>query len=208
MYSRSRMRKKPPKSTKKPRKQPAQGRSAETVAVLIEAAARVLEHSGFEGFNTNAVAERAGVSIGSLYQYFRNKEELLAALIERETEPFIAALEKIPGNAPFQEALRFVIKASIQQQMRRPELARLIDFAEKQSSFEEEAKRTVDHAQKVLIGLLRRPDAPEIDDASIAAVDLLTLIRALTDAAGERLDRNHPLLVQRIQGAVRGYLGL
>jgi AcrR family transcriptional regulator len=50
----------------KPRKRPLQKRSAETVAVILEAAARVLELHGFEGFNTNAIAERAGVSIGSL----------------------------------------------------------------------------------------------------------------------------------------------
>ena len=61
------------------RKTPPQKRSADTVAVIVEAAARVVELNGFEGFNTNAVAEGAGVSIGSLYQYFPSKDALPSA---------------------------------------------------------------------------------------------------------------------------------
>ncbi|WP_114206305.1 TetR/AcrR family transcriptional regulator [Acidisarcina polymorpha] len=83
------------------------------------------------GANTNAVADRAGVGTGSLYQYFPNKESLLASLIEREVHPFISAMKQIPADLPFRAALRRVIEASIVQQVRRPELARRIDFAEK-----------------------------------------------------------------------------
>lgn len=54
-----------PQKQFKPRKAPSQSRSEETVASIVEAAAQVLENEGFEGFNTNAVARRAGVSIGS-----------------------------------------------------------------------------------------------------------------------------------------------
>src|ERR1700761_9502468 len=62
---------------------------------IVEGAARILEKDGFEKFNTNAVAEKAGVSIGSLYQYFPNKDVLLAELMERELAPFLAASEEI-----------------------------------------------------------------------------------------------------------------
>ena len=51
----------------------------------MEAAARILEERGLEGYTTNAVAERAGFSIGSLYQYFPNKDAITIALIQRET---------------------------------------------------------------------------------------------------------------------------
>lgn len=54
--------------------------------VVLEAAAQVLETKGEAGFNTNAVAERAGVSIGTLYRYFPDKAAILQALAERETE--------------------------------------------------------------------------------------------------------------------------
>lgn len=67
-----------------PRKEPAQARSKALVDAIIEATARVLIERGLEGLNTNEVATVAGVSIGSLYQYFPSKEALLASLIERE----------------------------------------------------------------------------------------------------------------------------
>lgn len=67
-----------------PRKEPAQARSKALVDAIIEATARVLIARGLEGLNTNEVAAVAGVSVGSLYQYFPSKEALLASLIERE----------------------------------------------------------------------------------------------------------------------------
>ncbi|OUC60133.1 TetR family transcriptional regulator [Acinetobacter seifertii] len=67
-----------------PRKRPRQARSVATFEAILEAAARILESLGFAGFNTNAVAELAGVSIGSLYQYFPSKDALIVELIRRE----------------------------------------------------------------------------------------------------------------------------
>ncbi len=78
-----------------PRKQPAQGRSRFTVRQLVEAAARVFEEHGYAGANTNRIAERAGVSIGSLYQYFPNKESILAVLLEQHTQEVANAVEAI-----------------------------------------------------------------------------------------------------------------
>jgi AcrR family transcriptional regulator len=69
----------PRKNRLKARKVPAQARSQETVTVILEASARILESDGLRGFNTNAIAERAGVSVVSLYQYFPNKSSTTAA---------------------------------------------------------------------------------------------------------------------------------
>jgi AcrR family transcriptional regulator len=66
------------------RRSPRQARSRATWEAIVEAAAQVLERGGAEGFNTNAVAERAGVSIGTLYQYFPDKQAILAAAAKRE----------------------------------------------------------------------------------------------------------------------------
>ena len=65
--------------------------------MIVEAAARILERNGFEGFNTNAVAKKTGVSIGSLYQYFPSKDALLSALIQREAAPLLQ-IEKELAN--------------------------------------------------------------------------------------------------------------
>jgi AcrR family transcriptional regulator len=67
-----------------PRKRPRQRRSEATVDAILEAAARILESDGLDALTTNAVADRAGVSVGSLYQYFPGKTALLAELIRRE----------------------------------------------------------------------------------------------------------------------------
>jgi AcrR family transcriptional regulator len=81
------------------RKKPVQQRSRDTVQTILSAAARVLEESGQADFNTNRVAERAGVSIGSVYQYFGDKNELLTALglqnVERTERELLAELSTL-----------------------------------------------------------------------------------------------------------------
>ena len=68
------------------RRTPKQARSRATVEAIVEAAAQVLERKGPEGLTTNGVAERAGVSIGTLYQYFPDKQALLLAAARRELD--------------------------------------------------------------------------------------------------------------------------
>ena len=79
------------------RRRPKQARAQVTVDSILEAAVQVLERSGAAGLNTNSVAERAGVSIGTLYQYFPDKEAILLALARRELskpDPAFATLQK------------------------------------------------------------------------------------------------------------------
>ena len=75
-----------------PRKTPRQPRSRVTVEAILDAAARILGERGWAGFTTNAAAEVAGVSIGSLYQYFPNKLALVEAVRRRHFEEVLAAL--------------------------------------------------------------------------------------------------------------------
>lgn len=91
------------------RRIPHQARAAETVATILEGAAQVLEGGGLAAFTTNAVAQRAGVSIGTLYQYFADKNALLRALAERELTAALAAVAK---------ALRGEIEASAEGRVR------------------------------------------------------------------------------------------
>jgi AcrR family transcriptional regulator len=73
----------------KAKKQPKQGRAKATVEALLESAARILERGGYAALTTNRVAEVAGVSIGSVYEYFPNKQALLAALAGRALDGII-----------------------------------------------------------------------------------------------------------------------
>lgn len=71
-----------PASRLKPRRRPAQARSRDTVQAILEAAAQIFERHGYAAGTTNRIATRAGVSVGSLYQYFPNKDAILVALTD------------------------------------------------------------------------------------------------------------------------------
>jgi AcrR family transcriptional regulator len=76
-----------------PRKQPKQERSQATVEAILTATTHILIKEGYDQFNTNRVAELAGVSIGSLYQYFPNKEALLFALAEDHANEMVQLVQ-------------------------------------------------------------------------------------------------------------------
>jgi AcrR family transcriptional regulator len=98
------------------RKTPRQPRARASVDFVLQAAAQVLEATGEAGFNTNAVAARAGVSIGTLYRYFPDKAAILRALAMRETEAHRQAVMAIlsegsPGVAPDRAMIRAFVRA-------------------------------------------------------------------------------------------------
>ncbi|MCX7303185.1 MAG: TetR/AcrR family transcriptional regulator [Hyphomicrobiales bacterium] len=81
-------------ATLKPRKAPIQERSATTVATLHAAAIQVLIKDGLDRCTTTRVAERAGMSVGSLYQYYPNRDALLAAVLEKHLDAVADAVER------------------------------------------------------------------------------------------------------------------
>lgn len=97
------------KGSAEPRKQPVQDRSRQTVERILQAAARIFDEEGYRRTTTNRVAEAAGVSIGSLYQYFPNKDALLVALAERHveeaTDAFAEHLAELDRDEPPLEAV-------------------------------------------------------------------------------------------------------
>jgi len=116
------------KRTKTPailaRKQPKQERSTQLVAAILEAAIRVLQAEGAQRFTMARVAERAGVSVGSLYQYFPNKESVLFQLQRQEWQATTRLLEKIltPSATPPLTRLRQAIRAFFQSEWDEAEL--------------------------------------------------------------------------------------
>jgi len=81
-------------SSLKPRKSPVQARSSVTVDALHTAAFQVLIHEGLHRCTTTRIAERAGTSVGSLYQYYPNRDALLAAILEQHLDAVAVAVEE------------------------------------------------------------------------------------------------------------------
>jgi len=100
------------------RKQPQQARSTELVAAILEAAIQVLAKEGAARFTTARVAEKAGVSVGSLYQYFPNKAAILFRLQSDEWLQTTQMLQRILQNqdAPPLERLRTLVHAFIRSE--------------------------------------------------------------------------------------------
>mgnify|MGYP001820185411 CR=1 FL=1 len=105
---------KKPSTGQNQRRKPSQARSRQSVDTVVEASAQVLEQCGYRAASTNRIAERAGVSVGTLYQYFNNKDEIFDALIEREAARYLDALEgSMPGpQVPPREAVRKLLQAA------------------------------------------------------------------------------------------------
>src|ERR1700729_2965011 len=100
----------------KPRKYASQARSPATVHALIEATARILVKEGFDKASTNRIAEVAGVSVGSLYQYYPGKEALVAALIDRHNQEVMRAVQNELSEVqdlPLEEAVRKLILVAV-----------------------------------------------------------------------------------------------
>jgi len=110
-----------------------QARAEATRAAILVAAAQVLSRRGYDGTTTNHVASRAGVSIGTLYEYFRNKEQLVAAVMDAhltEGEALVAAkAESLPPDLlsrPLEELVAFVVHAIVELHRHDPALHRVL----------------------------------------------------------------------------------
>lgn len=138
------------------RKKPRQARSRALVEAILDATARVLIHDGFARTTTNRVAERAGVSVGSLYQYFPSRESLVAALAHRHSERLKSTLETAleAGSPNLKAALVSLLDVVIRAHQISPKLtAALSGEVPRLGTLDwktENTKRGVDLARRLL----------------------------------------------------------
>jgi AcrR family transcriptional regulator len=189
-----------------PRKAPNQLRSAQTVDAILEGAAEVLERHGFDGYTTNQIAARAGVSIGSLYQYFPNKDAVTLALIERESTDLVGEVAAALAIKHPKQAVRAMIRAAVRNQLRRPQLARLLDFEEARLFAIKPTSRNAAVIRVLIEEFLRRSFDLSAAQAETVGTDVIEIAKALTDAGGRRSDVDAQTLEASIQAAVFGYL--
>jgi AcrR family transcriptional regulator len=164
----------------KPRKLPIQARSAATVETLHIAAIQVLIREGLSRCTTTRIAERAGMSVGSLYQYYPNRDSLLAAVLEEHLDGIAAAVEhachELQGKQLSEMASAFVV-AFLSAKLRDPEEAKaLYAVAEERGGAALAARMRARIAATVAAMLMSAPDARFDDTATVATIALDALV--------------------------------
>lgn len=121
--------KRSPVSKLQPRKAPRQERAQATVDAILTASARILRESGYDGLTTNKVADAAGVSVGSLYQYFPGKDALVTATLlsfgDKQQKTLFAALAHVQSE-PIHVVIDTVVKALMQMSELDPKLSMVL----------------------------------------------------------------------------------
>jgi AcrR family transcriptional regulator len=115
-----------PQISLEPRKTPVQARSTVTVEAIYEATFQVLLAVGPDRLTTTRVAERAGVSIGSLYQYFPNKQSLLLSALEKHLDRVVSAVElacRRNHGQPLSTMIESVVEAFVDAKMERSDIS-------------------------------------------------------------------------------------
>jgi AcrR family transcriptional regulator len=201
----------PPTRTS-PRKLPRQERAKETVDSLLQATSKVLIRDGYDHASTNKIALKAGVSIGSLYQYFPNKQALVAELIDRHCEKMATVCRealRASADASLETAVHETVKAMVAAHSIDPKLHAVI---------KEQVPR-VGKLQKLnelhdLMGelvkeqLLRRSARLRVPDVELAAFLVVEVVDGLIHAAIDprRKPRDPGRVIAEIADLVLAYL--
>jgi AcrR family transcriptional regulator len=177
-----------------PRKAPRQSRSQATVTAILDATARILVERGFAQASTNAIAERAGVSVGSLYQYFPNKEALVAALHARHGDQMTAVIQRAltrAMDATLFDALAGLIEATVEAHRVDADLHRVLEQQLGGMDLETMHEEYLDVMEDRIVALLSR------HRAEITAPDLKLAAFMLMNASHGLI---HAVVLQRPRG--------
>jgi AcrR family transcriptional regulator len=192
-----------------PRKAPQQDRSRALVEWIVEGATRILAADGLTGLTTNRVAEVAGISVGSLYQYFPNKDAIVVAIIERAQRETVAAVEAVAAQvqgAPLADSVAALVDLAIAAQYDRSRLAAALDHEEQRLELGAALAPGHERVRAAIASVIGGHLPPETPDLVLeAADDLFLLVRSMVDHAGAAgLPRDQTR--RRVLRAALGYL--
>jgi AcrR family transcriptional regulator len=180
-----------------PRKRPVQQRSQETVAAILTATIQVLDEVG-EALTTTRVAEVAGVSVGTLYQYFPNREALIHGVLADHLEAAIGAVEgaiaALPPDARAADAAASVVRAFLAVKAERAETSRILNrvFGPGQLDDRPMVRAATERARAAIAPLL----GGDVERAGVAASALEGVVRAAILEDPDRL--RDPVWIERV----------
>ncbi len=193
---------------------PRQERARETVAAILEAAAQLIAEDGYGATSTNRIAARAGVSVGSLYQYFPNKEAILAGLIEQHQQAVQPVIERSVADLrnpalTFDATLRALFRRLIEVHAGNPRLNRaLTEEVPRPPALRERERRVMRmHVAQLAEILARRPEVHLAHPAAAAHVLVQTitaLSRWLVHEPPEDVSRR--VIVEEVVALLGGYV--
>lgn len=193
-----------------PRKRPMQARSSFTVDAILEAAARIIRREKLHRLTTNAVAATAGVSVGSLYQYFPSKEALVQTLVERHYLELCHsfAVDHAAAHADLESEVERLVHATLRVHAQDPALHR--ELAHATALLDESTATAPARAalQTVLALLERHAAALRVADRELAAVIICQLVEAATHGliVDRLLDRAPDVIERELTTMILGYL--
>lgn len=202
----------PPAKTE-PRKRPKQARSQVLYDALIEATRRLLASEGVDAITTARVAELAGVSIGSLYQYFPSREALIAAVIDAKLESdmreLLPLLEQLRA-AELDDAIRGLVEVAVRYYRDETPLYREMVAALAAVDREAHVKRMLDGFEQFIVAVLE-PHRDRLLDgfercAWIMRELLIGCVRAAAAAHPDTLANG--FLAQRLEAMCRALVGV
>jgi AcrR family transcriptional regulator len=161
-----------PHAVLEPRKLPVQARSTASVEALLEATIQVLLRVGKDRLTTTRVAMRAGVSVGTLYQYFPNKRALLQAALRRHLEQVTAAIEKVcqeqKGNS-LEEMAAALINAFLAAKMKDPKTSVALYSVSSDVDGAKIAIQVGERGNKAIVAMLGSAGEPLTKDLQLIA---------------------------------------
>ena len=170
------------------------------------ASEQVLLRAGLQGFNTNAVAKRAGVSIGSLYQFFPGKEAILAALVRdmrRDMLSDLVAAQRSTEINDLTDAVGAMIDASLKHHLRAPELTEILEQAEAQLPLDAETQALKSNMSELVLSVFRQH---AIEKPETVAQDIIAMCHGMVDAAIAAGERDFHAISIRLRRAANSYL--
>ncbi|MFE9922023.1 TetR family transcriptional regulator [Streptomyces sp. NPDC005774] len=191
------------------RRAPVQRRSTERLARILDACAALLDEVGYDALSTRAVAQRAGVPVGSVYRFFGNKREMADALAQRNLECFTRQvtdrLNAVTGDPGWRQAMDVVLDGYLDMKRTAPGFS-LVDFGNQipvGTRRTEPNHRVADHLTGLLSGYLDREPDEELRRGFLIAVETAD---ALVHLAFRMAPEGDEEIIAELREMLRAYL--